>query len=186
MNSTDQYTSTHVERTYTAQEIADQHSVKAVTVRTRWFPWLCKVAPAQLLKTEAGYTELANTLFGEFASVHNKERHAWVIDAKARYSQEWGSVGVIDCEVMPAVVGSCLALLSANTSAIQQTIAIELDQVGQFVDQLNLTDADFSRAEMEQSIALGTQKAIAQFKAEEIARVQTLNDLRQRRIGANQ
>jgi hypothetical protein len=173
----------HTPAHYTAQAIAQAHGVKDVTVRTRWFNWLCKVAPTPLLKTDAGYTELAKALFDEFAKVDAKERPAWVADAKRRYSAEWGSVGVIDCEVMPDNVGNALSLLTANTSAIQQTIALELDQVGRFIDQLNVTDCDFSQAEIEQAIAAGTQKAIAQFKAEEIARVETLNALRQRRIG---
>lgn len=173
---------TNIERTYTAKEIADEHNVTDATVRNRWYDWLCKVAPPQLLKCERSYTELARTLFGEFAQVHKTERHAWVADAKQRYSSEWSNVGIIDCEVMPDNVGGVLALLQTNNNALQQTIELELSQTQQFVEQLNTADADFSQAEMESFIAAGTRKAIAQFKAEEIARAQALNALRQQRM----
>jgi hypothetical protein len=181
-----QHVAPHIERTYTAQQIADQHNVKAVTVRTRWFDWLIKVAPEPLLKNDKSYTELANSLFAEFAKVDKTERHAWVADAKTRYSAEWSSVGIIDCEVMPDNVGNALALLQTNTTAIQQSIELELSRVGQFIDQLNVTDSDFSQAEIESFVAAGTRKAIAQFQTEEIARAQALSELRQRRMGGQQ
>ncbi len=175
--------SPHSERTYTAQQIAEQHNVSAVTVRTRWFEWLCKVAPEKLLKNGKSYTELANTLFGEFASVDKKERPLWVADAKQRYSHEWGAAGVIDCEVMPDNVGGTLALMNANNTDLQQSIALQLASVEQFIDQMNAADANLSQAQVQQSIARGTQQAIAEFQLEETTKAQVLNQLRQRRMG---
>ncbi|MEO0884669.1 MAG: hypothetical protein AAFY54_01890 [Cyanobacteria bacterium J06648_10] len=177
----------HTSRTYTAQEIADAHNAKSVTVRTRWFKWLEKVAPTALLKTDQGYTELANTLFFEFAKVDIKERHAWVADAKERYAREWQSVGVIDCETMPDNVGNTLALIQTNLETSNQNLSLELFEIGDFINQLNEADADFTQAEAESWAANGARKAVAQFKTEEVARAQTLNALRQQRIqgGAN-
>ncbi|MEL6605344.1 MAG: hypothetical protein AAFP20_19190 [Cyanobacteria bacterium J06614_10] len=171
-----------IERTYTAQAIARAHNVSDVTVRTRWLKWLKKVAPAQLLKTEAGYSELAHTLFAEFAKVDKTERHAWVADAKKRYAAEWGSVGVIDCEVMPENVGSTLAIIQTNLEFSNKSLSLELSEIGDFIEQLNTADADFSQAEMENWAANGARKAVAQFKTEEVARAQTLNALRQQRL----
>lgn len=170
------------ERTYTAQEIAQQHNVKAVTVRTRWFEWLLKVAPEPLLKDGKAYTELAHTLFSEFAKVDIKKRAAWVADAKQRYAAEWGNAGIVDCEVMPEAVGGTLALLQTNLQLTNQSLATELSQVQDFIQQLNATDADFSEAELQTWAANGAKKAVVQFKTEEVARAQTLNALRQQRM----
>ncbi|MEL7143292.1 MAG: hypothetical protein AAGL08_13840 [Cyanobacteria bacterium J06573_11] len=172
----------HTERTYTAQEIADAHSVKSVTVRTRWFDWLKKVAPEAILKTEAGYTELAHTLFGEFAEVDKRERHAWVADAKERYAREWQSVGVFECEVMPDNVGNALALIQTNLETSNQNLSLELFQIEDFIQELNTADATYTEAEAQKWAANGARKAVAQFKTEEIAHAQTLNALRQKRM----
>jgi hypothetical protein len=180
------HVSPHAERTYTAQEIADQHSVKAVTVRTRWFDWLTKVAPEQLLKNDKSYTELANTLFAEFALVDQRERHAWVADAKTRYSAEWGSVGIVDCEVMPVEVCSTLAILQNNNSSMQQQFDVGLAEIEQFIEQLNTTDANISQAEVQSWAAAGAQKAVMQFKTEEVVKAQTLHTLRQKRMQGGQ
>lgn len=171
---------------YTAQQIAEAHGVKDVTVRTRWFDWLCKVAPAALLKSEAGFTELASTLFAEFAQVDQRERHAWVADAKARYSAEWGSVGIIDGELMPDAVGSALALLQTNNSSLNSQLSIELAGLESFVDQLNNVDADFTQAELDSFKAAGMKRAIVRFKVEAQVEAETFNALRQRRLGGQQ
>jgi hypothetical protein len=190
MNDTFPYIETHAqeysERTYTAHEIAEANNVTDATVRLRWFQWLCKVAPAQLLKSGKSYTELANTLFGEFAKVDKAERPAWVADAKARYAAEWGSVGVIDCEVMPEAVGGTLALLQTNLQLTNQTLSLELSAVGDFITQLNSADANLSQGEIDSWAANGALKAVAQFKTEEVARAQTLNALRQQRMQGGQ
>ncbi|NEP62801.1 MAG: hypothetical protein F6K31_38780, partial [Symploca sp. SIO2G7] len=114
MNSTDSHTladmQAHAAARYTAQEIAHSHNVAESTVRTRWFEWINQVAPTELLKDGGGYTELARTLFNEFAEVQLCDRKSWVTDAKARYSHEWASAGVIEGELVPEEVGSVLAL----------------------------------------------------------------------------
>lgn len=183
---TQPYAQPYTERTYTAAEIAAEHKVTDATVRNRWYDWLLKVAPAQLLKDGKRYTELAHTLFGEFAAVDQKERPAWVADAKQRYSPEWSSVGVIDCEVMPENVGSTLALIQTNLSVANEQLTTELTEVTDFISRLNAADADFTDAELESWQANGARKAVAQFKTEEIARAQTLNALRQQRLGGKQ
>jgi hypothetical protein len=190
MNDTTSYIETHAqaytERTYTAQQIAETNNVTDATVRNRWFPWICKVAPARLLKSGKSYTELANTLFGEFAKVDKTERPAWVADAKSRYSSEWSSVGVINCEVMPDEVGGTLALLQTNLQMCNQTLSLELAAVGDFIRQMNSADANLSQGEVESWAANGALKAVAQFKTEEVARAQTLNALRQERMQGGQ
>ena len=178
-----EHTLEHTERTYTAQEIADQHNVKSVTVRTRWFEWLLKVAPEPLLRIDKSYTPLAYALFGEFALVDKAERHAWVKDAKQRYARDWDDVGVIDCEVMPDNVGGTLALLQTNLSLANQSLKANLSEVSDFISQLNAVEANCSQAEIESWQSAGALKAVAQFKTEESARVQTLNALRQQRMG---
>ena len=150
---------TYTERTYTAQQIAEENNVTDATVRNRWFTWICKVAPPALLKQGKSYTELAHTLFNEFAKVDKSERIAWVADAKARYSSEWGSVGVIDCEVMPDVVGGTLALLQTNLQASNNALSLELAEVTDFIGQLNAVDADYSQAELETWAANGAKKS---------------------------
>lgn len=176
----------HTDRTYTAQEIAEQHNVKAVTVRTRWFDWLLKVAPEPLLKSGKSYTSLACALFGEFALVDKKERHAWVKDAKQRYARDWDEVGVIDCEVMPDNVGGTLALIQTNLDLSNQSLTAGLVEVNDFISQLNAVEANCSQAEIESWKAAGALKGVAQFKTEETARAQTLNALRQQRMGGEQ
>lgn len=171
---------------YTAQQIAEAHDVSEVTVRTRWFNWLCKVAPAKLLKSDKSYSELAKALFDEFASVNKKERPAWVADAKTRYSSEWGNVGIIDCEVMPENVGHALALLQTNNDALQQSLLTELQDVESFVDQLGQVEANFSEAELQNFQVTGAKRGIVRFKIEAQAEAETLNALRQRRMGGNQ
>jgi hypothetical protein len=182
----DTLTEPYTERTFTAQEIAEANNVNDATVRLRWFKWLCKVAPAPLLKSGKSYTELANTLFSEFAKVDKAERPAWVADAKARYAAEWSSVGVINCEVMPDNVGGTLALLQDNLQQCNQTLSLELSAVGDFITQLNSADANLSQGEVESWAANGALKAVAQFKTEEVARAQTLNALRQQRMQGGQ
>ena len=174
------------ERTYTAQEIAEEHNVKAVTVRTRWFDWLLKVAPKPLLKNGKQFTYLAYTLFADFAHVHHSEREAWVREQREHLASEWGGVGVSDCEVMPSEVGTALALVTTNLAIANQSLTAELATVTDFVNQLNASEIDFSEAEVQSWAAAGARKAIAQFKTEEVAHAQTLNALRQQRMQGGQ
>lgn len=181
------YAPTTQECTYTTQQLAEQYEVKTTTIGSWVNRWLTQVAPEELLKQGKGvYTELANTLLSEFVKVDQKERSAWVSEAKQYYAAEFGSAGVIDCEVMPDTVSSALALLSTNNLALQQSIELELTEVEDFIGQLNTADESYSQGEVEQWIATGKQRAIAQFKTEEVIKAQTLNALRQQRLGGQQ
>ncbi|MDJ0704689.1 MAG: hypothetical protein QNJ46_15505 [Leptolyngbyaceae cyanobacterium MO_188.B28] len=168
---------------YSAKQIADQLQVGESTIRTRWFEWLKKVAPEPLLKDKQGFTELARSLFAEFAQVEKGDRPQWVADAKARYAQEWGSAGVIEGELMPDQVGGALALLNRRNSSLQQSLETELADLEAFVQQVNEAEADFSQAELEAFRTSGAKRGIVRFKIETQAELEMLNTLRQQRMG---
>lgn len=186
MNSTDPRTiadiGSHASVRYTAQQIAQTHNVGESTVRTRWFDWLVKVAPAELLKDNGGYTELARTLFEEFAEVKHCDRNQWVTDTKARYSPEWSNAGVIEGELMPDSISSALALCQTQNGMMQQSIAAELADLESFVDQLAVTEADFSDAELASFQAAGQRRGIVRYKLELQAEMDTYGHLKQRRM----
>lgn len=167
---------------YSAQEIADAHSVSSTTVRTRWFKWLLKVAPADLLKGDRGYTELARALFAEFAAVDKAERSAWVSDAKQRYSAEWSSAGVLEGELMPDQVGGVLATMQVQRGDLEQAIAQQLADAQQFIGQLQQAETSFTQAELQNYRANGLQRGIQRFQIEAQAELETLHQLRKQRI----
>ncbi|HEY9881811.1 MAG TPA: hypothetical protein V6D29_25395 [Leptolyngbyaceae cyanobacterium] len=173
---------------YSAQQIAQRHAdleVKEVTVRTRWFPWLEKVAPAALLKDKKGYTELAAEMFDDFAQKVKREgmdSKEWVADAKARFSQEWGNVGVIEGELMPDEVGGALATLQTQGSGLQQAFESELADLQTFVEQLNEVEEDFSDAELQMFKAKGAMRGVKRFKIETQTELEIYNQLRQQRM----
>ena len=174
-------------RTYTTQQLAEEFEVKTTTIGSWSSRWLTQVAPEALLKQGKGiYTELARVLLQEFVAVDDRERPAWVADAKQRYAAEWGSAGVIDCEVMPDNVGGTLALLQTNLDMTNHRLASGLAEVSDFIEQINAVEANCSDAEIQSWQAAGALKAVAQFKTEETARAQTLNALRQQRMGGDQ
>lgn len=178
--------STYEERTYTATELAEAYGVSDAAVRNGWYKWLQKVAPAELLKEGKQFTALAKALFDEFSAVDQKERHAWVADAKQRYSHEWGSAGVIDCEVMPVEVGGTLALMESTNLSLRQTNVAALDQVLQFIDEVNAAEANLSEKQIQQYTANGQAAAIARFRIETQAEQQIYNMLQQRRMGGGE
>ena len=188
MNSTDPRTvagiESHASARYTAQQIAQTHNVGESTVRTRWFDWLVKVAPTELLKDSGGYTELARTLFEEFAGVEKRDRNTWVTDAKSRYAQEWSNAGVIEGELMPDSVSSALALRQTQNGMMQQSIVQELADLEAFVDQLAVTEADFSEAELASFQTVGQRRGLMRYKLELQAEMDTYGHLKQRRIQA--
>ena len=173
----------HTSAHYSAQTIAQTHNVSESTVRTRWFDWLVKVAPAELLKEEQGYTELARTLFNEFADVKLCDRKSWVTDAKARYAHEWSSAGVIEGELVPEEVGSVLALRQTQTTQMELAVAEQLANLEAMIDQANTAEVNLSEAELKAATTRGQQRAIALHQAELQAELQTTNLLRQRRLG---
>ncbi|MBE9068855.1 hypothetical protein IQ260_19610 [Leptolyngbya cf. ectocarpi LEGE 11479] len=167
---------------YSAKQLADELDTKDSTLRTRWFPWLSKVAPEPLLKTKEGYTELARTLFLEFKDVATAERPAWVTDAKRRYSHEWESVGVIEGELMPESVGGALATLSNQHTSAELAIQQDLSDLEAFIDDINQAEANFSEAELATFRAAGTKRGIARFKIETQTEIDTVNLLRKKRM----
>ncbi|MFK8182308.1 MAG: hypothetical protein AB8B99_02960 [Phormidesmis sp.] len=180
------YVEPKTERTYTAVEIAEANSVTDATIRNGWFKWISQVAPVTLLKDGRRFTHLACSLYSEFASVKPCDRKQWVRNAKAKYAHEFSSAGVIDCDVMPAEVGSTLALMETANLALHQANAADLSQVLEFIDELNTADTNLTEQQVHQYAANGQKAAIAQFKIEEIAKQQTLNQLRQRRMGGGE
>lgn len=101
-------------------QLATELAIGESTFRTRWLPWLQKVAPVELLKTDEGYTGLVRwrsrpcgvSLALEFKQVPSKKAHRdrWVSEAKQRYSREFLPGGITP-EGVPDELGGALALL---------------------------------------------------------------------------
>ncbi|MEM9484935.1 MAG: hypothetical protein AAGA83_14750 [Cyanobacteria bacterium P01_F01_bin.116] len=170
---------------YTAHQIAEAHNVSDSTIRNRWFEWICKAAPNELLKDEQGYTELGRTLFAEFADVKTCDRNDWVTSAKERYSHEWANAGVIEGELMPDEVGSVLALRQTQADSLELSVADQLAALENMIDQVNAAEVDLSETELRAAKARGQKRAIVLHQAELTAELQTTNLLRQRRSGGN-
>lgn len=186
MNDTEQSTRAHQVAHqgahYTAQEIADAHGVAESTIRTRWFKWIAKVAPPDLLRDDDGYTELARTLFCELAGVDKKERAAWVADAQRRYEPEWSGAGVIQGELMPEIVGGTLAFMHSTNGQLTAAIADQLVELELFADQLAATDDNYTSAELERYRAEGIQRGLARYRISAQAEIETINALRSRQL----
>ena len=176
---------------YSTQDIANRYpdiGVKEVTIRTRWFEWLRRVAPEPLLKQGGKFTDLAAELFDDFAQKVKRDgmdSNAWVAEAKARFSHEWGSAGVIDGEFMPEEVGNALALLQTQGSSLQNQLAAELAELDAFVEQLGDVEDDFSQAELDMFRAKGAMRGVKRFKVETQAELGTYNLLKKKRIQTN-
>ena len=171
---------------HTAQSIAEAYNVSDSTIRNRWLPWLRKIAPESLLKSGKGYTDLARTLFGEFAEVKHCDRNAWVTDAKARYAHEWESAGVIEGELMPEEVGNVLALRETQTNELELSVAQQLQSLESLIDQANTAESNLSEADLKAAVTRGQQRAVMIYQAELQAELQTINSLKQRRMGGPQ
>jgi hypothetical protein len=180
------YSGGQVNGHFTAQELSEAYNVSDSTIRNRWFTWLKKVAPETLLKTPKGYTALARSLFDEFSLVKPGDRDAWVTKAKAHYSQEWATVGVIEAELMPDEVGGMLALQQTQVQTIELSVAQQLADLEAMIDQVNAAEVNLSDAELRAATARGQQRAIALHGAELQAELQTTNLLRQRRLNCGQ
>ncbi|MBD2110883.1 MULTISPECIES: hypothetical protein [Cyanophyceae] len=154
-------------------------------MKTRWYVWLERVAPEPLLKVGHQYTDLAAELFDDFAQRVKRDRmdsKAWVEDAKARFSHEWGNAGVIDGEFMPEEVGNALALLQTQGSSLQTQLAAEIADIEAFVDQLSEVEDDFSEAELNMFRAKGALRGVRRFKVETQAELGTYNLLKKKRM----
>ncbi|MBD2088362.1 hypothetical protein H6F67_00550 [Microcoleus sp. FACHB-1515] len=177
-------TSSAQARTYTAQAIAAEHEdlAKEVTIRTRWYPWVAKVAPEPLLKTEHGYTELARSLFADYAQHVKRDGMApisWVESAKARYSQEWQSAGVIEAEVLPPEVGGTLALASVQVSTLTQRGEERKARLLKLIEQNRSAEGNLSQSRREIAEQRGINAALDEFEIELESKTRTLNQLRQ-------
>ena len=170
---------------YTSVHLGEQLGVSEATIRNRWFPWIAKVAPEPLLKDGKGYTELARSLFTELAQVPSKkaERERWVNEAKSRYAQEWASVGVIEGELMPDAVGGALALLEANNTDMNALLQAEMGNLEAFLYQVGAAEEDFSEAELRSFQLSGARRGLKRFQIETQAELDTVNALRQQRLG---
>jgi hypothetical protein len=143
------------------------------------------VAPEPLLKKGGSYTDLAAQLFDDFAQRVKREQmdsKAWVEDAKARFSHEWGNAGVIDGELMPQEVGNALALLQTQGSSLQTSYDQELAEIEALVEQLGEVEDDFSEAELNKFKAQGALRGLKRFKVETQAEIGTYSTLRQKRM----
>ncbi|NEQ51434.1 MAG: hypothetical protein F6K11_15050 [Leptolyngbya sp. SIO3F4] len=172
--------------TYTAVQLGEQLGVSDATIRNRWYQWIEQVAPEPLLKQGSTYTELARTLFYEFSRVKHCDRNQWVTNTKARYAHEWSNAGVIEGELMPDSVSSALALRQTQNGMMQQSIAADLADLENFVDQLAVTEADFSDAELASFKAAGQRRGIMRYKLELQAEMDTYGHLKQRRMEGGQ
>ena len=170
---------------YTAQQIADRYpelGPKEVTVRTRWFEWLTKVAPEPLLKTRQGYTDLAAELFDDFVQhckVGEMKPEHWVQDAKTRYSQEWESAGVIEAELMPPEVGGQLALVQTKLTEMTEQGLQKKEGLLNLIKQTRSARANLSAAELERAKQRGVNRAVAMLEVELQAELETEAQLRQ-------
>ena len=179
----EQETDINVHPPYTAVQLAKWCGVGDATIRNRWFDWLLKVAPEPLLKEGKGYSELARTLFLEFKEIPQNNREEWVTEAKARYAQEWSSVGIIEGELMPQSVGGALATIQSSNTDAALALAEEMEAALNFGTQLDEVEAEFSQAELEAMRLRGARRGIMQFKVEAQAAADTYNQLRQKSMG---
>lgn len=185
-NSSDERTTTeqvNEQAPYTSVQIAGHLEVSEATIRNRWFNWIAKVAPEPLLREGKGYSELARSLFAEFSQVPKNERNGWVEAARSRYAHEWASAGVIEGELMPGSVGGALALLEVSNTNNDALLREELGNLEDFLNQIDEVEADFSEAELQSFRMAGARRGIQRFKVETQAELETLNELRQRRMG---
>lgn len=152
---------------YTATELAAELAIAESTLRTRWLPWIQKVAPVELLVSDAGYTELARSLFNEFAQLPAKkaQREAWVKAAKDRYSREFMPGGVTP-EGVCDELGSALALLSQQGSAMQTAADAQLAALQNLIQQQGQVEAEFDQAEIAAMRAAGAKRGVQRFQIE--------------------
>lgn len=175
-----QETDAAIHAPYTAVQLSEQLGVSDATIRNRWFNWLLKVAPEPLLREGKGYSELARSLFLEFKDIPQNKRDEWVRDAKARYSQEWSSAGIIEGELVPAEVGGALATLKQGNVNLAELLAQEMDEAIAFSGQLEDIEADFSVAELEEMKIQGALRGVKRYKIMKQAEIKTFTELRQR------
>lgn len=172
---------------YSSQELADELGVAESTVRTRWLPWIQKVAPVELLVDEGGHTELARSLLTEFSQIPSKKtaREQWVREAKQRYSQEFLPGGITP-EGISEELGGALALLRHQGNAMQTAADAQLLELQALIEQQAMVEAEFDEAEVAAMRANGMKRGVVRFQIEAEAEDNAYYQLRKARSAARQ
>lgn len=172
---------------YSSSQLAGELGIAESTFRTRWLPWLEKVAPIELLRTDEGYTELARSLALEFRVVPSKKasREKWVGEAKQRYSGEFSPAGLVGPGVCEEL-GSALALVKQQGSQIQLSADAQLAQLQALITQQSQVQADFDEAEIQAMRARGMNRGAQRFQIETEAEDSAYYQLRRMRSQAGQ
>ena len=170
---------------YSGAQLAGELAIAESTLRTRWLPWLERVAPVELLKTEAGYTDLARSLALEFKQVPSKKatREKWAAEAKQRYSREFSPDGLVGPGVC-GELGSALALVRQQGSQMQQAGTTDLERLKALITQQGQVQADFDEAEVAAMRARGLNRGLQRFQIEAEAEDSTYYELRRMRSQA--
>ncbi|MGB3493871.1 MAG: hypothetical protein WBA57_14170 [Elainellaceae cyanobacterium] len=170
---------------YSSRELAEELGIADSTLRTRWLPWLRRVAPVELLLEGKEYTELARSLLTEFAQVPSKktERERWVTDAKRRYSREFMPGGVTP-EGVPEELGGALALLRHQNNTIQSSASAQFADIKQLITRQATVEAEFDSAEIEAMRASGMKRGVRRFQIETEEEDSTYYQLRKLRSEA--
>jgi hypothetical protein len=170
---------------YTSAELASEIAIAESTLRTRWLPWLERVAPVELLKTTEGYTDLARSLALEFKQVPSKKaaREKWAAEAKQRYSREFSPDGLVGPGVC-VELGSALALVKQQGSQIQLSATAGFEQLKDLISQQGRVQADFDSAEVAALRARGLNRGVQRFQIEAEAEDSAYFELRRLRSQA--
>ncbi len=170
---------------YSGAQLAGELALAESTLRTRWLPWLERVAPVELLKTEAGYTDLARSLALEFKQVPRKKaaREKWAAEAKQRYSREFSPDGLVGPGVC-GELGSALALVRQQGSQMQRVGTANLEQLKALITQQGQVQADFDAAEVAAIRARGLNRGLQRFQIEAEAEDSAYFELRRLRSQA--
>ena len=170
---------------YSSRELAEELDIADSTLRTRWLPWLRRVAPMELLLEGKEYTELARSLLTEFAQVPSKkaEREQWVVDAKRRYSQEFMPGGITP-DGVPDELGGALALLRHQNNTIQTSASAQFADIKRLITRQAAVEAEFDEAEIEAMRAAGLNRGVMRFQIETEEEDSTYYQLRKLRSEA--
>ena len=170
---------------YAGKQLAAELGIGESTFRTRWLPWLQKVAPVELLKTDEGYTELARSLALEFKQVPSKksQRERWVTEAKERYSREFMPSGITP-EGVSDELGGALALLRDQGGKLQTAADTQLQKLQQLIESQSQVEAEFDDAEIEEMRASGMKRGVTRFQIETEAEDSAYYQLRKARSQA--
>ena len=170
---------------YGGGQLAGELAIAESTLRTRWLPWLERVAPVELLKTAEGYTDLARSLALEFKQIPSRKsaREKWAADAKQRYSREFSPDGLVGPGVC-GELGSALALVRQQGSQMQLSATTDLERLKALITQQGQVQADFDEAEVAAIRARGLSRGLQRFQIEAEAEDSTYFELRRLRSQA--